>query len=574
MVQLAHLVDVSGTINGTYRVIGADHAEVADLLRSLANATGRSPESMVSPLHGQVADGGLLPSILLGCMIAASILLLLILIFESVRALPVLGVHLLLGRSRWGFGITMFRSVLVSTAVAVVLSMLLTVALAHGYQLNATLLAAAWSGAVVGAAPALVAIAIGAAVLSSVKPVTAILGRYSKRILLWAVAASSLLATAAVSVLFAYIDGPVREAGKLTEVGRVWAGVANQQILYQLKSGNDDASITGQSSQLAKDFYHWYRSIADKPGVTLVHTAYFDREVIEGWAGVYKSPPTQPFWYMAASPSSLADQGFPVSADVVARAKRGERVFLLPDTWTDAAKQAMRGWVTEDTHEWSDPSIRTEYYNGEKIGFKNYSPKTPLFSWATDPKLPATVTDPVILVITPENMVPYESESLNAVGLENSYVKLSAAAAQKYTSIAYLARYHLDDNRVQFLAVSEFIAGLTKTIQTTLQLFGGVILFALILVVVTLVALLRLFSTTYREALAVKRMLGYSLTRLFIVPIVLVGTTGAIAVLASILLQSKSAIFGNVMLLAIQMALITFLIRRYSRLQLSAALKE
>lgn len=39
-------------------------------------------------------------------------------------------------------------------------------------------------------------------------------------------------------------------------------------------------------------------------------------------------------------------------------------------------------------------------------------------------------------------------------------------------------------------------------------------------------------------------------------------------------LQSKSAILGSIILLAIQLALVTFLIRRYSRLQLSSALKE
>ena len=89
-----------------------------------------------------------------------------------------------------------------------------------------------------------------------------------------------------------------------------------------------------------------------------------------------------------------------------------------------------------------------------------------------------------------------------------------------------------------------------------------------------LVALLRLFSNTYRESLVVKRMLGYPLIRLFAPALVVITVTGTVAVVVASLLQSKSAILGSIILLAIQLALVTFLIRRYSRLQLSSALKE
>jgi hypothetical protein len=574
VINLTHLVDTSGTINGTYRVVAADPAQIGALLKSLAAASGQSADSMLAPLHGQDTDSGLLPTILLGCAVAASILLVLVLVLEALRSFPVLGVHLLLGRSTWGFATTMLRPVLLTTVVTMVLSMLLTILLARRYQLNGDLLTAALSCAVVGAMPVMLCVAIAVSVVASTKPVNAILGRYSRKVLLGVLAGFYVVAMAGFSFMLVYIDGPIKEAGKLANVGRTWSTVENQQILYQLRPGNDQASISGQSTQLAKDFFDWYSSIADKPGVSLTHTAHYDQQTLNQWSGIYKSVPDQPFWYMAASPSSLAAQGFPVSDADLARAERGERVFLLPDTWTDTSRSAMRNWLTEDSHPSYDPSVRTRYFDDQKVGFEEYSPTTPLFSWTTDPTLPQTVTDPVILIATPENMIPFESESLFANGLENSYVKLNAAAAHEYSSSRYLARYHLDDNQVEFLPVSEFIAGLTKTIQSTLQLFGGVIVFLFLLLTVTLVALVRLFSTIYREALAVKRMLGHSLARLFAPVILVIGVTGAVAVMASSLTQSKSAVMGSVMLLAIQIALVTFLIRRYSRLQLSAALKE
>lgn len=574
VVHLSHLIDTSGTINGTYRVVGADAAQANELLTSLAAVTGQSAQSMLAPLHGQATDSGLLPVILLGCLIAAVILLLLVLVVEALRSFPVLGVHLLLGRSTWGFAIRMFRPVLLTAVGAAVLSMLLTVGLAQGYQLNATLLAAAWSCAVAGAVPVLACVAVAVFVITSTKPVNAILGRYSKRVLLWTLGGLYVAAIAGFAFMLVYIDGPIKEAGKLADVSRTWSAVENQQILYQLSPGNDDASIGGQSTQLAKDFYDWYSSIADKPGVSLTHTAYYGQQTLDQWSGVYKSVPEQPFWYIAASPSSLAAQGFHISPEALARAERGERVFLLPDTWTGTAKTSMQGWLTEDSHPKYAPSIRTTYFDHETVVFEDYAPKTPLFSWTTEPSQPQTVADPVILTSTPANMIPFESESLYAVGLENSYIKLSTAAAHEYTSNQYLATYHLDDNKVEFLPVSEFTAGLTKTIQGTLQLFGGVIVFLFLLVAVALVALLRLFSNTYRESLVVKRMLGYPLIRLFAPALVVITVTGTVAVVVASLLQSKSAILGSIILLAIQLALVTFLIRRYSRLQLSSALKE
>ena len=44
------------------------------------------------------------------------------------------------------------------------------------------------------------------------------------------------------------------------------------------------------------------------------------------------------------------------------------------------------------------------------------------------------IKDPIILVITPENMIYRETESLIAIGLENSYIKFEGEAEAKYLS--------------------------------------------------------------------------------------------------------------------------------------------
>ena len=41
-----------------------------------------------------------------------------------------------------------------------------------------------------------------------------------------------------------------------------------------------------ESPQHGKDFYDWYRSIADTPGVTLVNTVYYGQDILTRWTGV------------------------------------------------------------------------------------------------------------------------------------------------------------------------------------------------------------------------------------------------------------------------------------------------
>ncbi|MDQ1124190.1 hypothetical protein [Microbacterium trichothecenolyticum] len=574
MVQLTHLVETSKTINGTYRIAGADAEQVGELATTLESRTGVSAERLLAPLRGQSSDSGLIAGLLLGVLAAATVLLLLLLVFEAVRAFRVLGVHLLLGRSRWDVAFAQYRSVIIAALATGALSVGLVLLMAPGYAPTPTLLGAAAGAAAVGALPCLGCVAVGAFLLISVKPVDAILGRFSKRVLVSALAGFYILAIGALTATLVYLDGPLKEAGTLADVSQSWSAVGEERILYRTAAGEDQASFTGQSSEYQQDFYDWYRAIAGESGVQLINTQYFDQSVLDGWSGVFSSVPHQPFWYVAASPSALTAEGFPLSDDVVARAEAGERVFLLPDTWDDATRTAMQGWLTQKSEISYEPAIRTEYFDARAVGFEDYAPGTPLFSWSTEPEGRDGIVEAAILVTTPENMVPFESESLAAVGLQNSYVKLSPDAAARYATPSFFATFHLADNDVTFLPVSEFVAGLTKSIQSVLQLFGAVILLLGVFSLLMLAALTKLYATTHREAVAVKSMLGYRPLRIFMTAFALVGIVGAVAIAAAVVSSSTTAILGNVLIFAAQLMLFFVLARAYARLRLSSVLTE
>ncbi|RLP75711.1 hypothetical protein D9V32_09610 [Mycetocola tolaasinivorans] len=574
VVQLPHQLDTSGTANGTYRVLGATADEVTGLLAALESVTGQSAESMRTPMQGQSTSGGLIGSILLGFLIAATVLLLLLLMFETLRAFRVLGVHLLLGKSVWGFSAALFRPMRLAAAVSAILAVFVTISLAPGYQVTPELLSLAWAAAAAGAALTLVCVAIAASALILTKPVNAILGRYSRRKLLRVVSVFYLTAMAACALTLIFLDGPIREANRLADVARSWAVVEDQQILYRMGAGNFQVDAGGRSAQQTESFYTWYDSIADKPGVSLIKTEFYTREILDQWGGSDAAVPEQPFWHFVASPSWLAAQSFPVNSDLIARAKAGERVFLIPDSWPESTSEAMRTWLDADSRPSYEPAIRTEYFENQVVRFEGYTPSQPLFTWSPDMDLPQSITDPVILISTPQNMVPFESESLPAVGLDNGYIKLSAAAAAEYTTGDYLAGFGLADSGVEFLPVSDFIAGLTKSIETVVQLFAGVVLFLVVFCLVALVSLTRLFATTYRESLAVKRMLGFSLTRLFVPALALIGGGTFLAIVLALAFQSASALWGGLILLVLQAVLMAMLARHYARLHLSTTLTE
>ena len=574
VLQLPELVTRSGTINGTYRIVGIDDSQFAALATSLSSVTGQSEESLRGQLQGGAASQGIAQVFVTGLLAATTVLLATILVFAAVRTLMVLGVHLLVGRSRGEFALSVFRPVLVAVACTVPVSMALTFVMAPDFGFTTPLVFAALGGAMIGPAFVTVCAGLASLVLLAVKPVDAIRDRYSKRLLTAAVAAVYVVAMAGLTAAFYGLDAPLKSVSELREVAQSWKAFHEEEILYREAPGNDPMAGGLRSPQHGKDFYDWYRSIADTPGVTLVNTVYYGPDILTGWTGVYETVPVKPFWYMAASPSYLRSQGVDVSQEALNRAERGERIFLIPKSLKASESTALQGWLRETSQVTGETSITTEYVKDPRVGFVPFAPDEPLFTWNTDPTRPYMSSEPVILLLTPQNMIPFESESLSAVGLDNSYVKLSRAAAERVTTPQYLAQFHLDDNQPIFLPVSDFIAGLTKTIQQVIQLFG-VVIGLLALLTLTLVGILTsLYSNLHLEEIAVKRMLGYGLVGIFWKISVFVSAATFVCLGVALLLRSTTAAQANVTLLVVQVTVLLLLARRYTRLQLNTVMKS
>lgn len=510
-------------------------------------------------------------------MVCAAIVLLLsvTMIAAGYLSYKTLGSYLLLGWSRSSFAWCHLMPVLISTLAVYPLACIVMSLFTHGFAWNLQFLMQALLIGLPVFAVVLLLSAIVALMIIHVKPVDAIRNRIAKRGMLIALAFVYAIASTCILEGVHSIDGPIGELTKSVEVARMWHPVLKQRIMYHHAIGQDAVSTAGQSVQYAKDAFAWYRSIEDKPGVRLIYTSFFDANILNEWriGGTYRHVPAKPFWSFVASPQYLQDQGFAVDGDVKDLARQGVRVYFIPDTYNSQDQSLMKQWLQESDN-LTSTDVSTKFTVHPQFAFRTYHPLREWFNWSTNIQRKVMVKDPIIFYATSDNLNASESESLLAGGLDNSYIKLNDQAAARYLRDAYTARYHLDDNHLQFLPVGECIAGYQKTIMQTLQLFGSVILLITLLVLVLLAAMIAMFAACYQESIAVKRLLGFSLWRIFTMPFLLVGIVQGVLLVIAAIERTRSGMLYVAIAAIVELILLTIQTYYLSNKHITSMIKE
>jgi len=165
------------------------------------------------------------------------------------------------------------------------------------------------------------------------------------------------------------------------------------------------------------------------------------------------------------------------------------------------------------------------------------------------------IKDPIILVITPENMIYRETESLIAIGLENSYIKLEGEAEAKYLSQEYLSKFNLNDNYIEFATIRLFVDGIQKDLWLTIQLFLGALIAITFIVIILLISIITIFQNAYKEKISVKKFLGYSNFSIYKVPLLLTTFVITLDIVTVILFHSKVGIVFMIVLGLIQLVI-------------------
>ena len=183
--------------------------------------------------------------------------------------------------------------------------------------------------------------------------------------------------------------------------------------------------------ELTADTYNWYQSIEGEDGVYILHSDYFDKDLLQEWKDyhIYQTVPDEGFRYFVVSENYLKDKGYTLSREQSEMIHEGVRLYLLPDTLSADEAEVMQSFLKEDALLGLDDDtlIDTDFRKNKEIAFASYHFEGNLDTF-TDEK----VLDPVIYVASCENMKYFEAESLVATGTDDGYIKLTENAYRKY----------------------------------------------------------------------------------------------------------------------------------------------
>jgi len=187
--------------------------------------------------------------------------------------------------------------------------------------------------------------------------------------------------------------------------------------------------------ELTVDTYNWYQSIEGEDGVYILHSDYFDKDLLQEWKDyhIYQTVPGEGFRYFVVSENYLKDKGYTLSVEQSEMIQEGVRLYLLPDTLSADEAEVMQSFLKEDALLGLDEDtlIDTDFRKNKEIAFASYH-----FEGTLESLTDGDITNPVIFVATCKNMKYFEAESLIATGTDDGYIKLSENAYRKYVKNA------------------------------------------------------------------------------------------------------------------------------------------
>lgn len=574
--KFSDMVEETGTINGRYFLYGFSEADFNNFLQELSAVSGISQENLLNPLSGSNQSTSLWPIFILISLLAVSTLLTLVLFIYITQGSSELGTYLILGWSKTDYLLTVARPLMYTLIPATLLTVFGSWLTLKDFGVSLAMLPSLLYPLMLAVGIAIASFLLSSLSLLGMKPIHAVRGYRPQKLFVALLALGFITTTAGLYTISSYLDGPIKELEKMTEVQKEWDSVADQHILYSQTTGSDSTSFTGQSTGLAEDFYSWYASIENEDGVYLVNTYHADQNILQTWRDLGEDAPQREFWYMAASPSYLKKIGIEIPSTTLLRAESGEQVFLLPDHFSPQDKSSLTKWLEQEAQRKgkAEQNIVTAFTQNPRTYVEDYSTDSEIFTWNDNPQKDFLSTDVVIYIATAANMTYFESESLASSGLADSYVKLSDEAVQKYTSQSYLEGFGLDDNKPSFISSQSFVAGLQKSIYGYLQIFGTVTLLFGLIVIFALAAFINLYSLLFRNQIAVSRLLGHSLRYSFRPAFLLVILVNAIGLLAMIIFRSNIGFLISLLMLVGQPALLYILSKKFAYSHMVSLIKE
>lgn len=531
-----------GSLGDSCAFFGLSDAGFQNLVDGLSSAMGVDSGTLTMRMSGSSSEIGLLYLFCAGAFVLLALVLCLLMVTRSLLELKTLGVHLMLGWSKTDFASELLAPLALQMLVVMPIGLLGALATLDGFSINAAFAGFALASVLPAVAVVLLAAVVAVLPLVSVKPVEAIHGRYSQRGFYVLTAAVYLVCLIAVFAGCLYIDQPITLYANLARTRSAWSEYEGWYVVRDYTLG--DNRFSGNPMNFAKDMYDWYAEHEHDDGVYLVKASRYEAVSIQAYTGADST--LEPFWYLAASPSYLEEIGLDVPADLIEKAERGVCVCLLPESLSASEAEEMKEYFVASRRVY-DSDIVTAFMENPEYEFATYDASEELFTWSTDSELPTTSSGFVVAILTAENMVPFESESLVATGLENSYVMLDERAASTL----------LDDDKadlggsisVRFAEVGNYIDGLQKSIGELMALFSVVLVILVVTAAVMVACLIDVVNRVSAREISVKYVLGFGTWELYRREILFVSVTALVGVAVSALLRSNAGMIVGLAIL-------------------------
>lgn len=514
--KLSTLFNETKTISGDYIIEGATNEQKSDIVNSLSEILNQPSDNILFAKRGFSIDGSLKMVLLFGLLSGGIVVGAIFLLIYTLNKLKIKGVLALQGWSNMDFAHEIYNKLLSFNLCMIPLFVIVTIIISGWINISIPNVMAFFIWGMAFFTVSLIEVGIASLLVFGVTPLNAIKKYYPTQ-LMYSIGIFVFLASNMISVVCClYVDTPAKQLSQNMHLLRQWNEVENYCILSNINVGKDQESYSGQSNKLADDIFNWYSDICNIDGVYLINTTFYNDDILDQWRNynIYTSIPTNSFWYFAMSPNYLNESITNVSTDVIEEAITGTMVYLIPSSYSDSEKENIKNWLKESTLQgMSDADIETTFKQKRQFKFITYDIDDEYFTWATNANEKSNCINPIIYICTPENTTYFENESFRAKGFDG-YIKFkNKDIASK--CLANISKYSLSDNNILVESVGSYIDGIQKNLKQVISWFALFYVGLIVILVLIMITLAMIFSTSHRELIAVKILLGFSFTRIY-----------------------------------------------------------
>lgn len=545
-------------LGGACVFFGLDGDGFEALVEDLSSAVGVSPQTLTTKMSGSATGLGLLYMFCAGSFALLSLVLCLLMVTRSLLELKTLGAHLMLGWSKLDFVNDMVSPQALEVLALVPVGIIGAFAALDGFTVNSAFVGYALGSVLPAVVAVLVAAVIAVIPLLLVKPVEAIHGRYSRRGFYVLAVAVYLVCVAAAFAGCIYMDQPLCMYKDLAHTRSAWQEYKDWYVVRDFWL--EDGRYKGDLGVYSEDMYAWYAEHEHDEGVYFINSKLFKEAAIKAYGGADMT--IKPFWYLAASPSYLEQIGVDIPDELVQEAEQGTRVYLLPESLSASETEQMKDLLVASRKP-LDSNIVTRFIENPTYEFASYDAGKELFTWPTDAETPVTSDGFVIALITTNNMVYFESESLTATGLESSQIKLDERAASSLLDEEDKAGI-CGSVSVRFATVGNYIDGLQKSLRELFALFGIVLAVLASTIVAMVMCLVEVVNRVSAREISVKYVLGFGTWELYQREILFVTIVSLAGIVVCAVAKSNAGMIVGVALLVISNLAIAIASRRRS----------